>query len=341
MKRNFALLLLLSANSLSGLRSAMAVTIATVPVGNPGNAPDVLYAYGPFGSVGYEYRIGNYEVTNDQYAGFLNAKATADLLGLYSIDMGSIEQRGGIARSGSDGSYSYSTISGRGDMPVNNVNWYQAVRFANWLNNGQGNGDTETGSYTLLGGTPEPSNGASISRNLGAKVFLPSEDEWYKAAYYNPASNTYSQYPTGSDAVPTAEVPPGGDNSANYESVVNADLTKVGAYTTSHSSYGAFDMGGNVYEWNESYYPGGVFPNGPDRGLRGGWYGGFEFEMRASTVTMQVPLYGSFYNGFRIATIPEPSTAVLLVIGCIAWRAVTRQTTGRAHLSHCILGTVA
>ena len=146
---------------------------------------------------------------------------------------------------------------------------------------------------------------------------MPSENEWYKAAYYNPASNTYSQYPTGSDAAPTAEAPPGGDNSANYESAVNADLTKVGAYTASHSSYGAFDMGGNVYEWNESLYGMTVNPPGPNRGLRGGWYGGVDFEMRNSGVTIQFSLYGSFQNGFRIATIPEPSTAALLAIGCI------------------------
>ena len=39
-------------------------------------------------------------------------------------------------------------------MPVNYVDFYDALRFANWMNNGQGNGDTETGAYTLLGGTP-------------------------------------------------------------------------------------------------------------------------------------------------------------------------------------------
>ncbi len=75
-----------------------------------------------------------------------------------------------------------------GDKPVNYVSWYDSIRFANWLNNGQGTGDTETGAYTLLGGTPTPSNGVSITRNAGATWFLPSEDEWYKAAYHQPAA---------------------------------------------------------------------------------------------------------------------------------------------------------
>ena len=88
---------------------------------------------------------------------------------------------------------------------MNYVTWYDAIRFANWLHNGQGSGDTETGAYTLLGNaTPTPSNGPSITRNPGATWFLPSENEWYKAAYHNPAANSYSLYPTSSHTVPTA-----------------------------------------------------------------------------------------------------------------------------------------
>ena len=86
-----------------------------------------------------------------------------------------------------DGS-KYSVISGHGNDPVNYLTWYDAIRFANWLDNSQVPGSTETGSYTLLGGTPTPSNAYNITRNANAKIFLPSENEWYKAAYYNPAT---------------------------------------------------------------------------------------------------------------------------------------------------------
>jgi sulfatase modifying factor 1 len=228
MHRFFAPLFLVCAGFFLAPQSASAVTIDTVPVGNVGNANDPATG---FGGVSYDYRIGTTEVTNAQYAAFLNAKAASDPLGLYNTSMGG-GGFGGITQSGTDGSYSYATIAGRENMPVNFVGWYDSIRFANWLNNGQGSGGTETGAYTLLGGTPTPSNGLTITRNTGAKWFLTSENEWYKAAYHKNDGVTanYFAYPTSSDAVPTAEAPPGGNNSANYGLLV-ANLTNVGAYT--------------------------------------------------------------------------------------------------------------
>ena len=176
--------------------NVFAITIPTVPVGNPGNRADALTNY-LYGGVSYNYRIGTTEVTNAQYAEFLNAKAVSDPLGLYNTNMGS-NARGGITRSGSDGSYTYAPKTNMGNKPVNYVSWYDAIRFANWLHNGQGTGDTETGAYTLLGGTPTPTNGLSITRNAGATWFLTSEDEWYKAAYYQPARKEATVMITGS-----------------------------------------------------------------------------------------------------------------------------------------------
>jgi formylglycine-generating enzyme required for sulfatase activity len=141
------------------------------------------------GTVTGDYYMGKYEITNAQYAEFLNAKATSDPLLLYHADyMGSELNRGGITRSGSDGSYTYVARPGHENKPVNWLDLYNAVRFVNWLHNGQGNGDTETGAYTLLGGTPVPSNGLELARNNGALYFLPNENEWHKAAYYDPLS---------------------------------------------------------------------------------------------------------------------------------------------------------
>jgi len=279
--------------------TAHGVTIPTVPVGNAGNAGE-----GTFGAVGYNYRIGTTEVNNAQYAEFLNAKAASDPLLLYNTSMG-------ITRSGSDGSYTYATISGRENKPVNFVSWYDAIRFANWLNNGQGSGDTETGAYTLLGGTPTPSNG--ITRNPGSIWFLTSEDEWYKAAYHknDGVTGNYFDYPTSSDTAPIAEAPPGGSNSANFNNAVG-DLTDGGAYTASDSPYGTFDQGGNVLEWTEAL----VFDPGPLRALRGG-----SLDLPAFTLS---PLSRPDFDptlelngvGFRVATVPEPSTAVLAIVAC-------------------------
>ncbi len=116
-----------------------------------------------YGSVDYTYRISKYEVTNAQYAEFLNAVASTDSYGLYDTDMGSPEpwEWGGITRSGSSGSYTYSAIGGREDMPVNHVSWYDSLRFANWLHNGQptgaqDNSTTEDGAYTIITESPVP-----------------------------------------------------------------------------------------------------------------------------------------------------------------------------------------
>ncbi|MDP6547228.1 MAG: SUMF1/EgtB/PvdO family nonheme iron enzyme, partial [Phycisphaerae bacterium] len=115
--------------------SAMA-DIAMVPVGNPGNAADT-HGDG-YGGVAYEYKIGKYEVTNAQYAEFLNAVADADPNNLYNTSMGG--GIGGITRGGSDGSYTYTVRTNRGDRPVNYVSWDDTLRFANWLHNGQPTG---------------------------------------------------------------------------------------------------------------------------------------------------------------------------------------------------------
>ncbi len=300
-----------------------AITIPTVPVGNAGNAGELsglgAGGRGPdaiVGGVAYEYRIGTTEVTNAQYAAFLNAKAASDPLALYSMGGGF----GGITRTGSSGNYSYAPISGRENMPVNYVSWYDAIRFANWLHNGQGSGDTETGAYTLLGGTPTPSNGLSITRNTGATWFLTSEDEWYKAAYHKNDGTTgnYFDYPTSSDTAPIAEAPAGGSNSANYHFVVG-DSTDGGAYTASDSPYGTFDQGGNFWEWNEALISGSF------RGLRGGSFSGNANYLQSSYRYYLSPTSEPSSIGFRVATVPEPSSIALAAVALVGLVVTARR----------------
>ena len=233
--------LLISATILGSFASA-SVTIDWVTVGNAGNAADSTTGYG---SVAYEYQIGKYEVTNAQYGAFLNAAAKTDSYELYNSNMSTY----GITRSGSSGSYTYSVTTALANRPVVYVSWFDAARFANWLANGQGSGDTETGSYTLNGAT-----GGIILANAGAQVYIPTENEWYKAAYYNGATSTYSLYPNGQNSITTAD--------ANYGWSVGSS-TDVGTYNSDPSFYGTFDQGGNVSEWNDAV----IFES--RRGMRG------------------------------------------------------------------------
>ena|SRR5262249_6720724 len=314
MPRLFSSLLL----SLLIASSASAVTMDWTPVGNPGNACDTQLE-GCFGAVNYSYSIGTYEVTNAQYAEFLNAKAASDPLGLYNTNMGS--GMGGVTQSGVPGSFTYSAISGRGDMPVNFVSFYDTLRFANWMNNGQGSGDTETGSYTLLGGTATPSNGNTVTRNPGATIVLTSENEWYKAAYYSALGMSYFDYPAGSDTQTTCATPTATPNSANCGLLVG-DLAIKGSYTGSASPYGTFDQGGNVWEWNEAIIinsTSGVL----GRGLRGGAFGDNPAFLAVSARNFAIPTLESETWGFRVAMIPEPSTGLLVIAGLLGlagWR---------------------
>jgi formylglycine-generating enzyme required for sulfatase activity len=288
--------------------SASAVAMDWTPIGNPGNPADPL-PYG-LGAVGYSYNIGTYEVTNAQYAEFLNAKAKSDPLGLYKTNMGS-SPYGGIRRSGVSGSYSYSAIAGRADMPVNYVSFWDALRFANWMNNGQGSGDTETGAYTI---TLQGMSNNSIARNLGATIVLPSLDEWHKAAYYDAVSTSYFDWPTGSNAQTICSTPTGTANRANCGSVVG-NLTIKGSYTGSAGPYGTFDQGGNVWEMVDS-----IFANS-ERGIRGGSF--YDGGLAASFVTTNDPSRFFFNQGFRLAMIPEPSTGLLVIAGLVGfagWR---------------------
>ena len=164
------------------------IMIETVPVGNVGNTPDST----GYGAVDYDYNIGTYEVSNAEYAEFLNSVAdVGDPHGLYNTDMGGgWNDIGGISRTGSGTAgdpWAYAPRAGRANRPVNYVSFWDACRFANWLHNGQTTGvqdltTTEDGAY-YLNGVTNPDN-ESISREVDWKWAVTSEDEWYKAAYY-------------------------------------------------------------------------------------------------------------------------------------------------------------
>ncbi len=278
-----------------GLAAHAGVTFTWVSVGDPGNACDQK-SFGCYGDVDYAFRIATHEVTNAQYVEFLNAKAASDPLELYNTGMSGF--LGGITRSGSAGSYVYSTMSGRENMPVTRVSFFDALRFANWMHNGQGDGDTETGAYTLFGGTPIPDN-LMVQRNQGAVIWLATDAEWYKAAYYDTDLGIYYDYPAGSDTLIACTAPGGTPNTANCDRAVN-NFTVVGSYSSAVSPNGTSDQSGNASEWVDG--DAGILEN---RIIRGGAYYTPPHRLDGEIREYDDPWFENASVGFRLATVAD------------------------------------
>jgi formylglycine-generating enzyme len=310
-------------------------SLETVPVGDPGNAPDTRYATLGYGSVGYTYSIGKYEITAGQYCEFLNAVAKTDPYGLYNTNMNYDLYPGGrgcnIKRTNSSGNYEYTVDLNWANRPVNYVSFWDACRFANWLHNGQGDGNTETGAYAL---TPEGITNNTVTRNDGWKWAVTSEDEWYKAAYYKGGSADagYYDYPTSNDSVPGRDMAettnPGNNANANYNSsgyLIGSPYyrTVVGEFELSDSPYETFDQGGNVWEWNEAIITSSL------RGQRGGSFQSSDDVMLSAWYQGYIVPTDEYYNsGFRVSEVPEPASMAVLALGGI-WMLVRRRGVGR------------
>jgi formylglycine-generating enzyme required for sulfatase activity len=176
----------------------------------------------------------------------------------------------------------------------------------------QGNATTEDGGYTMEDAYP-----GNLIRNAGATIVLTSEDEWYKAAYYDAVAASYFDYPAGSNMQTTCTAPTAAANSANCNSV---GFTDVGSYTGSSSPNGTFDQGGNVWEWNESII------SDVSGGLRGGVFAASNSSLFAASfrdtfgLTSEVELD---LLGFRVASLPEPAAGLLMLTGMLGlsiWR---------------------
>jgi autotransporter-associated beta strand protein len=334
------------------------VTFDWAAVGNAGNAPDTLVMNkGPaadsttgYGSVGYTYQISKHDVTNSQYTQFLNAvdPAGSNTLRVYNTKMSDananpagLAYTGGIDRNLAAGSGAkYSVKAGQENFPATWINWTSGARFVNWLANGQGAGSTESGVYDMAVFTGN-SFATPPARAPGATIFLPSENEFYKAAYYDPTKSGtggYWQYGTQSDTAPSSVAPAGTSNSANigagtdgqsggtlattmattgstFSTSVNY-LTNVGAYTSAKSYYGLSDVEGLVYNWTEGTRESFGHPLPIARG------GSWRYNEGASGAAYRNVYSGAgatsyAWYGFRIAGLPSapPGTTVNVASG--------------------------
>jgi len=308
MSKSFPLLFCLaSLNTISSAQTitqnfgngANAFTMDFVTIGNPNNAADTTGNPNPVGSVGYIYNIGKYEVSRDM----ILKSSTAGGLGLTLADM--------------------TSYGGNGvNRPATGISWNEAARFVNYLNTSKGYhaayNFTTSGAndYITLWGTGQYS-GSNQYRHKDAHYFLPSRDEWYKAAYGSP-NGTWNNYPTGSDSAPWAVASGTAANTAVYGGQGGpADITSAGGL----SPYGTMAQGGNVGEVLETAYDGinDLVGEGVEwRG--GGWNTNMVFFAtdifgQDSSRMYQYPGDEWAGIGFRVASVPEPSSLSLLALG--------------------------
>ena len=293
-----AALLAATAHAESITHGATTINMDFVRVGNPANAGDTTGSPNPCGSVGYVYHIGKYEVSENQWDAVVAANA-GDLL--------------------NDPGY------WSGEQPAAQFSWHEAAMFCNWLTSG----DVTQGYYTISRGvaTPNALNHYAYAAIHGKTYFIPTENEWYKAAYYDPNKGGagvpgYWDYPTKHDS---PSVPDGID----YNGDTAFDAVFWDGYNQGHpnavdnagvlSGYGTMGQGGNVYEWNETE----VYA-GSSRRLRGGSSSDNSINLAAAYRNHYTPTTEYYFIGFRVANVPEPGSITLLLCGAIAamkwWR---------------------
>jgi len=275
---------------------ANAFNINFVTVGNAGNGNDAgagggLYS-SPFGGVSYTFQMGVTEVAQDWIT-----KATN--LGMTNVTAGTFSA----------------------NRPATSLTWYEMAGFVNWLNTNQGHQaayqlDGTNTSLTLWSSAQAwQAGGENLYRHKDAYYFLPSENEWYKAAHHKNDGVTanYWDYATGSNTIPMAVASGTGAGSVvyaqNFFGAGPADITQAGGL----SAYGTMGQNGNALEWTESASTAPNDSSSEGRAIRGGFWGDAEGQVRSSFRSASGPQFEGTGVGFRVASIPEPSSTVLML----------------------------
>jgi formylglycine-generating enzyme required for sulfatase activity len=257
-----------------------------------------------YGIVNYDYRMGVYEITNSQWSKFLaeHGKPSGSPSNAYDDDP-------------------YFTGA---DVATNRVSWYEAAQFVNWLNIEAGKtaaykftGTPGTGSYALgVWDASEAWDGTNLYRHKDAYYFLPTEDEWVKAAYWNGTSlQTYATKPGESLHQGDGIIGTGWNYMVNWSSLNYNMPWNVGS--GSEELNGTYDMMGNVREWMENPYYSGYYSSDSFRGIRGGAYITELNNLASSNRYSYDPVSEVINFGFRVASIPEPGTVLLLSLGSL------------------------
>jgi formylglycine-generating enzyme len=267
--------------------------IEFVTIGDPGNAADTTGEPNPVGSVPYVYGIGTYEVP--EHAIRRANAATADSEMPLSI---TLDERGP-------------------DKPATSVSWFEAARFVNWLNEDKGapraykfdDGPGGSGDFELWEPGDVGYNPANPFRNTQARYFLPSVDEWYKAAFYDPVTDSYFDYPTGMNTPPMAVASGMEANTAVYNQAGPADVMLAGG----ESPFGTVGQAGNSAEWQETAFDllnDSTFENRniANRDWTQGTVEAVAFSLSNEARLSVRPFIEPISVGIRVISVPEPST---------------------------------
>jgi formylglycine-generating enzyme required for sulfatase activity len=274
-----------------------------VGVGNAGNAADTT----GFGAVAYQYRIGTYVISQNQID-------SAVASGLLSVSAGAWS----------------------GNLPAANITWYEAAAFVNWMNTSTGKQAaynlTWTGTnWTMALWSTEQAwtlGGTNLFRHKDAHYFLPSENEFYKGAYGKSDGSGYYLYATAGNIVPTPVANGTSPGTAVYVQPREQGPAPVNS-SGGLSSYETMGQGGNVFQWMEGTADGANSNPLAARQLRSGnWFDEWEV-LIASTgrLNLSYPDGTGDNVGFRVASVPEPSTCALLAMSAASalWWARRRR----------------
>lgn len=277
-----------------------------------------------FGAVSYEYSIGKFEVTNAQYAKFMNSVGS----NFVNVNGTDIKLYGGFDTSASYSKFSliqqndsgnvFTVDAGKDNYAVNFISAYGAAMYCNWLTNGAP--EVSTADILLNGAYNFEKLGASIdifkeeNINLDGTYRLPTVDEWHKAAFYNPEDGSYFLYAVASDFIT--------EDMANYKNSAGG-ISSIKQYEMFASEYGTVGQNGNAIEWICE-----ISANGERLGTAGGGFYSTMYALMstASIVNLDPDSSVGRANGFRVAysSVPEPSTCAAifgaLALGLAAFR---------------------
>lgn len=348
----FAVVMLLSAG-VAGIASAQPDPsgIDLVTIGSPGNLPwpgdgtagDRAIGRG---SVAYEYRIGKYEVTTSEWTEFFNAAFDRPQSEWIPHVAPPLVWGATSTTPTTPGGLRWNVPAGNEMRLTGSITWRTAAVYCNWLCNGKSldrsaflNGayDVSTFGYTGEFGDIFTDQ---FTHNPGAQYWIPTWDEWLKAAHFDPNKDGpglggWWKYSNSSNT-PLTYGPPGiGQANAGWDEDdfpgFSPSAILLGAYAPVASPWGLFDVAGGTNEWTEEIF---FVTDGRRYRIFDGT--GWDFPVTNASRSLDwigaeggdFPSLPILQYGFRVASaVPAPGSCVLGVGALVLFHARRRRST--------------